>query len=142
MFLCGNRNMGKLASPKTHSICSGPIPILRSPTVRARSMCYGATSTDTKSGLNKAGDARCACEDAIPPVGEFWILKNYSTSVFQIPQHFFILGVVGETRGLGLSGEWKYDDVHGPDAAWVPGRTRTDEGAILQVALPAGGSTD
>ncbi len=74
-----------------------------------------------------------------PRWGEFWILKNYSTSVFQIPQHFFILGVVGETRGLGLSGEWKYDDVHGPDAAWVPGRTRTDEGAILQVALPAGG---
>src|SRR5260370_33312493 len=26
-----------------------------------------------------------------PPVGELWILKNYSTSVLRIQQHFFIL---------------------------------------------------
>ena len=74
-----------------------------------------------------------------PPGGDFWIQKKLLKVRSPDPQHFSILGVVGETRGLGLSGEWKYDDVHGPDAAWVPGRTRTDEGAILQVALPAGG---
>src|SRR5258707_4765551 len=110
MFSRGNRNMGKLASPNTPSICSGRIPILRSPTVLARSMCYSATSTETKSGLNKAGDARCACGDVIPPARDFWILKNYSRSV---TKHFFILGVAGETRGLRLSSDWKYDDAYG-----------------------------
>src|SRR5260370_14027336 len=53
---------------------------------------------------------------------------------FPEPKHFFILGVAGETRGLRLSSDWKYDDAYG---LGVPGRTGTDEGAILQVALPA-----
>ncbi len=32
------------------------------------------------------------------------------------PKHFFILVVDDETRGLRLSGDWRYDDFHGPDA--------------------------
>jgi hypothetical protein len=32
---------------------------------------------------------------------------------FPEPKHFFILGVAGETRGLRLSSDWKYDDAYG-----------------------------